>query len=475
VQVMDRLEIPRPCIDAPSEGYNVEWSQELSLEDSARQYATAWLLVHVLAARGLAGEPGAPGTIFDGSVGYDLAGIRSAGVARFLDTMGAASALLDSLRAELPPALRAAADVPVPGRIVDTVTLSSFHGCPPDEIERIVEHLFSRHHVHVVVKLNPTLLGFGEVDGLVRGRLGWPVTLDREAFEKDLQWSDALPLLDRLAGAAERAGRSLGVKFTNTLVVRNTRGRLEGEHVYLSGAPLHVVAVTLAHRFTEATGGRFPVSFSAGIDAENFPDAVAAGFAPVTTCTDLLRPTGYRRLARYLKALEADMDRLGARDLDAYRVARAGKAPDAAAAARANLAALAARVAGDPRYSVAVANVAPSARDPLPVLDCESCNNCVLVCPNAAFFSVATPPAWLERGRAKQEKQWAVFADACNECGNCDTFCPQEGGPHRVKPRWSAARGTFEAAGIPAPELAELAAAARVDPGWVAPEGDAGR
>ncbi len=34
VQIMDELDIPRPCIDvAPSgEGYNVEWSQELKLD-----------------------------------------------------------------------------------------------------------------------------------------------------------------------------------------------------------------------------------------------------------------------------------------------------------------------------------------------------------------------------------------------------------------------------------------------------------
>ena len=31
VQIMDELEIPRPCIDMEDEGYNVEWSQELKL------------------------------------------------------------------------------------------------------------------------------------------------------------------------------------------------------------------------------------------------------------------------------------------------------------------------------------------------------------------------------------------------------------------------------------------------------------
>ncbi len=48
VQIMDTLEIPRPCIDMEDEGYNVEWSQELRLDESADEYVKAWALVQVL-------------------------------------------------------------------------------------------------------------------------------------------------------------------------------------------------------------------------------------------------------------------------------------------------------------------------------------------------------------------------------------------------------------------------------------------
>ena len=34
VQVLDELEIPRPCIDMETIGFNVEWSQELKLQAS---------------------------------------------------------------------------------------------------------------------------------------------------------------------------------------------------------------------------------------------------------------------------------------------------------------------------------------------------------------------------------------------------------------------------------------------------------
>lgn len=455
VQALDRLEIPRPCIDAPGPAWNVEWSQELRLEDSARQYAIAWYLVHVLRARGVAGGAAAGETVFDASVGYDLAGLRSAPVARFLDTLRDGAAELAALRGSLPGPLRAAADVEVPARIADTVTLSTFHGCPPDEIERMVEHLFERHSLHVVVKLNPTLLGFETVEGLLRGTLGWSdVEPDRAAFGRDLGWDEALAMLDRLRGAAERRALTLGVKFTNTLVVRNTRGRLAGDVAYLSGPPLHVLATVLADRFVRATEGRFPVSFSAGLCADNFADAVACGFAPATTCTDLLQPTGYRRLPRYLKSLEADMARLGAGDVGEYQLARCresrGRATaDPGEAAGSNLALYAAGVADVPRYH-GPAPLAPGPRRPLETIDCDACNNCVVVCPNLAFVPVELPagsrvsPApewrngrpWLPPGGTvtTAERQYVVLTDACNECGNCDTHCPQEGGPFRVKP-----------------------------------------
>lgn len=495
VQVRDRLEIPRPCIDAPPDGegagpgssdaprgaeaYNVEWSQELRLAESLEQYTLAWLLIHALAARGVAG-PGLAaagiggtavslGTRIDASVGYDLAGIRSDAVARFLDGVTDVGGALEGLRARVPARWRDAAEAAAPARMVDTVTLSTFHGCPADEVERIVEHLFDRHGLNVVVKLNPTLLGHDTVAHLlhdVQGRND--IALDRDAFAHDLRWDDTVAMLDRLAAAASRRGLALGLKLTNTLVVRNTRGRLAGEVVYLSGAPLHPIAVALADRLRRALRDRLPLSFSAGVRAENFADTVAAGFAPVTTCTDLLQPTGYRRLPRYLKALEAEMQRLGARSVDEFVLARARETGASASHVREagahNLGVYAARLrtraTATPDAVTPAPPLALAARPALAFLDCASCNRCTLVCPNGAFFSIPTPArslatvelrlragvleAHAERFETRCESQWVLDAGFCNACGNCDTFCPEGGGPQRVKPRFFRTAAAYE-------------------------------
>ncbi|NIQ52858.1 MAG: hypothetical protein GWN85_05065, partial [Gemmatimonadetes bacterium] len=74
-----RLDIDRPCIDMEGEGYNVEWSQELPLEQSLREYTKAWMMLDVLRRWSelwpvVGRVPGAH--VFDISVGYDLEGIR---------------------------------------------------------------------------------------------------------------------------------------------------------------------------------------------------------------------------------------------------------------------------------------------------------------------------------------------------------------------------------------------------------------
>jgi len=36
----------------------------------------------------------------------------------------------------------------------------------------------------------------------------------------------------------------------------------------------------------------------------------------------------------------------------------------------------------------------------------------------------------------ERKHQIANFADFCNDCGNCDIFCPEDGGPYVIKPRF---------------------------------------
>src|SRR5439155_24488102 len=129
IQILDRLTIPRPCIDAQNVGFNVEWSQELTLDESLIEYAVGWILIHV--AADLLGMPErARATQLEVSVGYSLDGIQSDAVKSWLHRLRHARPLIEAARASLSPELAARiAHVHVPEEPYDCITLSTFHGC----------------------------------------------------------------------------------------------------------------------------------------------------------------------------------------------------------------------------------------------------------------------------------------------------------------------------------------------------------
>ena len=474
VQVDDRLTIPRPCIDVETVGYNVEWSQELRLAQSLREYVKGSMLIDVARAEGLLGRPDDPArdeTVLDMSVGYDLDGVRSPAMRSWIAAMKDARAEVEALRREIPDELARLRRLDFRTALSDQVTLSTFHGCPADEIEGIVLFLMEEMGLHVTVKLNPTLLGKEAVDALLHDVLGYPdVGTRREDFEKDLQWADALEMVDRLSERARALGRELRLKLSNTLVVRNHRRvfPLEVGTMYLSGAPLHVIALNLVERLRRARPD-VPLSFSAGVDNRNFADCVALGLAPVTVCTDLLKPGGYARLPKYLENLEERMRGLGVRTVDDLILA--SHVPDRAEPASAvrggqearhrelvRTAAVlgtpvaVARATSDPRYRMDALRAPRRIGRRLALFDCINCDKCLPACPNDANFVYEAAPIAreyesyrAEGGRAvpvpggrfevSEARQIATFQDFCNDCGNCDTFCPEDGGPYLEKPR----------------------------------------
>ena len=458
VQILDELKIPRPCIDAANVGYNVEWSQELKLEESLREYVKASMFLEIVKASGLLGEGIPEETVFDMSVGYNLEGIRSARVRRWIESMQNAAGAIDEMRAGLTGEWARYRGLPFPTRISDTISLSTFHGCPAGEIEGIVTFLLAEMGCHVCIKLNPTLLGEERVAHLLHDVLGYrEIQLHPPAFENDLQLAEALDLVPRLEEVARRHGRSLSLKFTNTLVVKNHKSVFADELMYMSGAPLHVLAMNLVEEFRSRLPRPIPFSFSGGLDAHNVAAAVAMNFVPVTTCTDLLRPGGYARLIRYLENLAAEMRQLGVSRISDFVLNFRGQARaaggDVYKAGLLNTPILVAEATADHRYRWERNRGTPrKIGSKLWMYDCIDCDKCVPVCPNDANFAYETPPATIEYDnfvlqpaskhrvpggvlRVVKARQFANYADACNDCGNCDVFCPEGGGPNLAKPR----------------------------------------
>lgn len=316
VQIMDELEIPRPCIDMEDEGYNVEWSQELKLEQSVREYVNAWAAIHVL--RRLLGWEETPfGTIFNLSVGYNLAGVRDPRMTCFMDRLVDASADLAEIKAVLREQFPRFADVEIPSRLVNSVTLSTMHGCPPDEIELIARYLLQERGLHTIVKLNPTLLGKERVLGILHDSLGFTeIHIPDAVFEHDLQYDRAVALIRALQQTAAAQGLTFSVKLSNTLAMRNHKGHLAGAEMYMSGRALYPVTMNLFSKLAHDFGGDLRVSYSAGADALNVATILSCGARPVTAASDLLKPGGYARFGQWLENLEEAMRARAVASLD---------------------------------------------------------------------------------------------------------------------------------------------------------------
>jgi putative selenate reductase len=478
VQILDQLDIPRPCIDTETIGFNVEWSQELTLENSLREYVKAWMLIEIIRASELLGEEFSKhygDTVFDLSIGYDLKGIKSETMHAYIQGLKQASATIDALRHEIPPESPQFRELEYSSQIIDSVTLSTFHGCPADQIDQIVNHLLTEHQVNVIVKLNPTLLGQEEVAHILYEVLGYKaLVLQPDAFEHDLQFDQAIALTRNMFQTATSCGKSLGLKFTNTLVVKNHKGYFADDVMYMSGPPLHVLALRLLKKVRDALGtlhARIPTSFSAGIDHKNFADIMSLNLVPVTVCTDLLKVPGYEKCATYLKNLAEQMQMVGAITIPDYIMKRFDRNEVnqsaleretfresyeriIAAAAEHNLETLLDQSMNNPRYTYAHNRKGPKKLSTeLRLYDCASCGRCISVCPNTANFVYHVKPVQTpyvnyqltEKGvteiaggmfRLEKFYQVANFADCCNECSICEIHCVETGKPYKAKPRY---------------------------------------
>ena len=314
VQIMDHLEIAKPCIDARDEGYNVEWSTEYTLEKAYDEYLKAWIVLHMIesAMEGKVVEK--PSFIFNMSCGYNLEGIKQEKMQIFIDSMidagkkplfdeyiNEAKALLDEGILEgsdwegREECVRKTLDK-ISRNICTSVTVSTMHGCPPKEIEAICSYLLTEKKLDTFVKLNPTLLGYDTVRKVLDD-LGFNyVVLKRESFEHDLQLSDAKAMLHRLVELAGKEGRKFGVKLTNTLGNVNPQDVLPGDERYGSGRILLPLSTRVALILSEEFNGTLPISYSGGVSALSVKELFEIGIHPITLATDMLHPGGYAKM-----------------------------------------------------------------------------------------------------------------------------------------------------------------------------------
>lgn len=325
VQKMDGEEIrhavAKPCINAEDECYNCEWSTELTVEEAFDEYVKAWVAIKVLSVE--FGLSDGHDFAYNMSVGYDLDGIKLPKMDAFIEGLKDASdtpafkEAITYLKDHLDSFEKvdeAVVDAISPS-LCHSVTLSTLHGCPPDEIERIAHYLLTEKHLHTFVKCNPTMLGYEYVRETL-DTLGYDyIQFPDKHFLADLQYDDAVGIFTRMLKVAKEKGLAFGVKLSNTCPVDVKRNEVPSEEMYMSGRSLMPLTINLAVKLSKAFDGKLPISFAGGADAFNLKDILEVGIGPVTMATTLLKPGGYMRFYQMARETEDVLGNPGQVDL----------------------------------------------------------------------------------------------------------------------------------------------------------------
>lgn len=416
VQILDGhdLHVDKPCIRADDECYNVEWSTELYVPQALEEYIKGWYAIKLIAKEYGFGDP--EKFIFNMSVGYNLAGIQSEKIDTFIEGLKDASRTNTWKDCEN----WAIANVSkfqnidleyikgISANICNSITLSTMHGCPKDEIEGIITHLLTVKGINTYLKCNPTLLGYDFVrETLDEMGYGY-MTFEKDGFEHDLQFEDAVQLIGKMQELAASKGLSFGVKLSNTFHVKIMNQELPGTDMYMSGKALYPLTIHVAAKLARAFDGKLPMSFSGGADANNIKDIYNVGIWPITVATILLKPTGYNVIKKLACLMdECDYPKNQLVNVEALEALAKASISDKNYR-KSEVAKKKALVSFDENKNVGIG--------------CKvTCGSCVNVCPNRANTVI----------QVEGTKRMLHIDNYCNECGNCYIFCPDKCTPYK--------------------------------------------
>ena len=389
----EALGIQRPCIYVGSEVYNIEWSSEFDAKNAMNEYIKAAVLIQVFAKE--FGLRPFNELEFIISVGYDLKGIKSEIVDSFIENMKDAKSteewkkdiqvLKDNIN--LFKKFKLEDIEKLESKLTNTVTLSTMHGCPAQDIEQIGIYLMQEKKLNTFIKMNPTLLGKNKLDEILKSK-GYDILLPEETFKHDIDINQAITIIQNCKKVAASLGLTFGVKLTNTLPTSIQHKELAGETMYMSGPGLYALSINVADILASKFDGDLPIAYSGGIDDKNIKDVLATGINPITLSSFLLKPKGYKNIGKLLV------------DVDIPKKIDVNK-----------LKALATKAIEDKNYdrkNVKVYECKPNYSE-----FCAACHNCEDVCPNRAN----------RRMNINGKDVVLHDPDLCNECGACAHHC----------------------------------------------------
>lgn len=312
VQTLDGEDLPveKPCILAHDECYNVEWSTELRVQEAFEEYVKAWYILKLLSQEFSLGSP--EGFVFNMSVGYDFNGIKSDKINNFIVGLQDASEteIWQECQSYTLNNLKQFKNIDekyvlnISSKISSSITLSTLHGCPAYEIQKIASYLIEDKKLNTFVKCNPTLLGY-DFARKTLDTMGYDyLSFDDHHFKEDLQYDDAVAMFRKLHLLALANKVNFGLKLTNTFPVEIKNSELPGNEMYMSGKSLYPLTLALTEKISKEFQGELKISYSGGADFFNIDKIFQAGIWPITIATTLLKTGGYKRALQIAEKLK---------------------------------------------------------------------------------------------------------------------------------------------------------------------------
>lgn len=192
----------------------------------------------------------------------------------------------------------------IPTGMVQGVTLSTMHGCPPHKIKAICRYMLKKKKLNTFVKLNPTLLKYARVRKILNVCSFSYISLKKKSFNHNLKLTQALKMLKRLIALAKKKSLSFSVKLTNTLSTINNKGALPSKKMYMSGRALFPLSINVAAVLSRAFNGKLPISYSSSASQLTIRNIFNTSIRPITIATNLLKPSSYLRLSACMRKLK---------------------------------------------------------------------------------------------------------------------------------------------------------------------------
>ncbi|MDU7163265.1 MAG: putative selenate reductase subunit YgfK [Anaerococcus vaginalis] len=302
--------VAKPCINSEDECYNCEWSTELTVKEAYNEYVKAYFAIIALAKELNISDK--KDFAYNMSVGYDLEGIKSEKVDTYIENLRNAkdTDVFKECKSYLEENIDKFSNFNkedienISTNICDSITLSTLHGCPAEEIEKIASYLLDEKKISTFIKCNPTMLGY-EYARKTLDDMGFDyISFTDFHFKDDLQYEDAVVMIERLLNLAKKNDLAFGVKLTNTFPVDVKRNELPAEEMYMSGRALLPLTISMAAMLSEKFDGKLPMSYSGGADARNIKEIFEALGQPITVATTILKPGGYLRFNQLAKETE---------------------------------------------------------------------------------------------------------------------------------------------------------------------------